>query len=189
MINLVPPQVKECIRFGQLNIRAFRYLLLVLAVGVGLIVMLLFGLILASREESQFKDLVEQKQVALAQHDAQLKDAKALAERIDLIAALINRETSFSKLLPSIGAVVPANTTISGLELDATDGNALAINGESTTQLGPSVFRENLAKSDNLFSRADIVSITRVDNESGPDTYAFQIEVQFATGAKQELNQ
>lgn len=188
MINLAPPEVKSNVHFGRLNIRAFRYLLLTVATSVGLLAILLFGLLLASREESLLRNLVEDKQASLAQHDAQLTEAKALAERIDTIAALIGRETAFSKLLPSIGAVVPSGTTISGLELDTKDGNAIAINGESTSQLGPSIFRENLAKTKDLFSRADIVSITLVDNDQSPDTYSFQIDVQFASGAKQELN-
>lgn len=189
MINLLPPEIKENIRFGRLNVRAVRYLMLTAATGVGLVAILLFGLLLASREESLLKNLAGDKQASLSQYDAQLTEARQLAERIDTIAALLSRETAFSKLLPAIGSVVPTGTAISGLELDATDGNNLTINGESTQQNGPSIFRENLAKTTNLFSRADIVSITLVESDSGPDVYSFQIDVQFAAGAKQELSQ
>lgn len=187
MINLLPPAEKEAIRFGRHNTHTFHYLLLVLATGIGLITILIFGLILVSREERLLKNLAGDKQAALSGYSQELGQAKVLAQRIDTIAALLDRETAFSKLLPSIGAVVPAGTTINGLELDTTDANTLSINGESTTQNGPSVFRENLAKTDKLFSRADIVSITLVEKENAPDVYAFQVDVQFATGAKQEL--
>lgn len=187
MINLLPPAEKDAIRFGQLNTRTFHYLLLAAATVIGLLAILLFGLILASREERLLKNLSADKQANLAGYSQELTQAKALAVRIDTIAALLDRETPFSKLLPGIGGVVPAGTTINGLELDTTDANSLSINGESTTQNGPGVFRENLANTDELFSRADIVSITLVESETGPDTYAFQIDVQFAPGAKQEL--
>jgi len=187
MINLLPPAYKETIRFGRLNTHTLHYLLLVLATGMGLVAILVFGLILASREERLLKGLAEDKQTSLGQHSQDLGRAKVLAERIDTIAALLDRETVFSKLLPSIGAVVPSGTTINGLELDTADANSLSINGESTNQNGPSVFRENLAKTDKLFARADIVSITLVEKENSPDVYTFQIDVQFAAGAKQEL--
>lgn len=189
MINLLPPEIKENIRFGRLNVRVVRFLMLIGATGVGLVAILLFGLVLASREETLLKNLAQDKQTNLSQYDAQLAEARQLADRIDIIAALLSRETSFSQLLPAIGSVVPTGTTISGLELDATDGNNLTINGESTQQSGPSIFRENLAKTSDLFSRADIVSISLVENDSGIDVYNFQIDVQFAAGAKQELSQ
>jgi hypothetical protein len=187
MINLLPPQYKESIRFGRLNTRTLHYLILTLTTGIGLAAILLFGFILASREERLLIGLADDKQASLNQYSAELSQAKTLAGRIDTIAALLDRETAFSKLLPGIGAVVPPGTTISGLELDTADANALSINGESANQNGPSIFRENLAKTTELFARADIVSITLVENETGPDTYAFQINVQFAPGAKQEL--
>lgn len=187
MINLLPPEYKESISFGRLNTRTLHYLLLTGATVIGLVAILIFGLILASREERLLKDLAEDKQASLSQYSTDLAQAKALAGRIDTIAALLARETAFSKLLPGIGSVVPAGTTISGLELDTTDANALSINGESNNQEGPGVFRENLANTSDLFARADIVSITLVENENGPDTYSFQIDVQFAQGAKQEL--
>lgn len=187
MINLLPPASKDAIRFGQLNTRTLHYLVLTLATGIGLMAILLFGLILASREENLLKDLADDKQFRLNEHSADLAQAKQLAGRIDTIASLLARETAFSKLLPGIGAVVPPGTTISGLELDTADANSLSINGESSSQNGPSVFRENLAGTTELFARADIVSITLVESDSGPDTYSFQIDVQFAPGAKQEL--
>lgn len=125
----------------------------------------------------------------LSQYDAELAEAKALDTRIDTIAALLERETAFSRLLPAIGAIVPSGTTINGLELDSEDGNNLIINGESASQSGPSVFRQNLANTDKLFSRADVVSINLINNENAPDVYTFQIDAQFAAGAKQELRQ
>lgn len=189
MINLLPPAQKEIIKFGRYNLRALRYLLLAAATGIGLVAILLFGLLLASREERQLKDLVDDKQVSLNQFDSQLTDAKNLAERIDVIAALLSREVAFSKLLPAIGAAVPPGTTINGLELDTTDANNLSISGESDRQSGPAVFRENLAKTEKLFSRADIVNISLVENDSSNDVYSFLIDVQFAVGAKQELGQ
>ena len=187
MINLLPPQAKENIRFARLNVTMIEYAVLVLVTTVGLISILFYGQSLASHEESLLSNLVNDKRSNLSQYDSELAKAKELDKRIDTISALLGLETNFSKLLPAIGGIVPQGTVINGLELDTEDSNSLTINGESTSQTGPSIFRENLAKSDKLFSRADIVNINLVKNDSGPDRYSFQINAQFSTGAKQEL--
>jgi len=187
MINLLPPGTKDNLRYGHLNVTVLEYSILILVTAAGLIGILFFGQALASNEERQLKDLAGEKQAVLAQYDSSLAEARALDERIDIIAALLQREITFSKLLPNIGALVPSGTTINGLELDNEDGNNLTINGESDSQLGPSVFRQNLANTDRLFSRADIVNISLPETQSGPNVYNFQIDVQFAAGAKQEL--
>lgn len=187
MINLLPPKTKEGIKFARRNVTLVEYSVLILVTSVGLIGILFFGQALASHEENLLSNLVEDKRGNLAQFDEQLSEARALDNRIDTIAALLEREITYSKLLPAIGAVVPSGTTLNGLQLDDEDGNNLIINGQSENQLGPSVFRQNLANSENLFSRADIVNINLVKNDSGPDVYSFQIDAQFAPGAKQEL--
>lgn len=189
MINLLPPQTKENIRYGRRNVAATQYAVLLLVTTFGLLAILLFGHSLAQREQSLLSNLVEDKQASLSQYDDQLAEAKALDNRIDTITALLEREITFSKLLPAIGGLVPPGTIINGLELDTEDGNSLKINGQSTTQEGPSVFRENLANSHQLFTRADIVSINLVENDSGPEVYSFQVDAQFAPGAKQGLAQ
>jgi Tfp pilus assembly protein PilN len=189
MINLLPPDTKDNLRFARLNVTMVEYSALILITALGLIGILFFGQSLASREERLLSDLTEDKRANLSEYDDQLAEAKALDNRIDTIAALLEREIAFSELLPAIGSLVPSGTTINGLELDSEDGNSLIINGESASQTGPSVFRQNLANTDSLFSRADIVSINLIANENGPDVYNFQIDAQFAEGAKQELEQ
>ncbi|HEX9679560.1 MAG TPA: PilN domain-containing protein [Candidatus Saccharimonadales bacterium] len=187
MINLLPRNYKANVKFGRYNVRVVRYTLLSIILGTVLVGILYFGLLLASREERLLKDLVKDKQSGLDQYAEELTKAKTLAERIDVIAALLERETSFSKLLPAIGGVVPQGTTISSLELTNEVANNLSIRGESNSELGPTVFRENLANTTDLFEQADIVSISLIQNDSGPDRYAFQIDVKFTPGAKQEL--
>lgn len=188
MINLLPPKTKESLRYARLNLTVVEYGALILVTALGLIGILFFGQSLASREEGLLTSLASDKRASLADYNEGLSRAKELDTQIDTIAALLEREITFSKLLPAIGAVVPPGTTINGLELDSEDGNTLMINGESSNQAGPSIFRQNLADTDKLFSRADIVNINLVDNEGRPDTYSFQINAQFAVGAKQELN-
>lgn len=189
MINLLPPDVKGSLKFARLNVSVIEYAILVIATTVSLIGILLFGHTLASREEVLLTNLVEDKRANLSQYDDELAKAKALDKRIDTIEALLEREIIFSKLLPAIGALVPPGANINGLELDTEDGNSLKINGQSTNQSGPSVFRENLARSEKLFTRADIVSINLVKSDTGPDVYSFQVDAQFAPGAKQGLTQ
>ena len=189
MINLLPTKVKNDIKFARLNVTIVEYSVLALAMALGLVGILFFGHTLASREEVLLTNLVNDKRANLADYDQDLEKAKTLDKRIDTIEALLEREIAFSRLLPSIGALVPPGTNINGLELDTEDGNNLKINGQSSTQNGASVFRENLVNSGDIFTRADIVSINLVPSDSGPEVYAFQIDAQFAPGAKQELGQ
>lgn len=159
MINLLPPEIKNEIRYGQLNILAVQYAVLIILVSLSLVAVLFFGVSVVSGDERSLKQAIEEKQVVLSELDTTVAEAKELEQTIDTISALLKRELSFAALLKDIGAVVPSGASLTGLSLTGDESLPLSIDAVLSEQSTAAIMRENLENSD-LFQNADIQSIT-----------------------------
>lgn len=185
MINLLPPEVKDEIRFGQLNITAIQYAVLILAVSLSLVAVLFFGVTVISGDEQSLEQAIEEKSVVLSDLEGSVAEAKDLESSIDTISALLAREVSFSELLQDIGSVIPDGASLSGLSLTGDESLPLRIDAEVNSQPLAAILRENLENSD-LFSNADIQSITasNIDEQGNASQYLVRLVVNFEKAAQ-----
>lgn len=187
MINLLPPEVKQEIRFGQLNITAIQYAVLIALISLALVAVLFFGVTVVSGDERSLRQAIDEKQQILTELEPTVAEAKQLEGTINTIAALLSREITFSQLLQDIAAVIPNGASLTGLSLTGDESLPLRIDALINDQTLAAVMRENLENSD-LFEQADIQSVSAsAISESGQATeYQVRIVVNFQ--AKTESN-
>src|SRR5690606_22635068 len=180
MINLLPPETKEEIRYGRFNVLAVQYAALVIAVSLSLLAVLLFGVAVVSTDEQSLKENLKDKEAVLAEFQDDLAEAKELEGRIDTISALLEREVSFSALLQDIGSVIPNGASLTGLSLTGDETLPLRIAADINNQSLAAVLQENLENSD-LFENADIqnVAASEFDEAGNAIRYNVQIMVNF----------
>lgn len=180
MINLLPPAVKQQNQFARWNVSLLQYTFLTVAISISLVGVLIFGVVIVSRDESSLQKAIDTKQQTLDQLQPEFNQAKLLANRVNTVKALFDKNIEFSKLLQNIGALIPDGASLTGLSLTGNDQRPLQIQAKVKTQDLAAVLRENLEASD-IFSLADIQVINVGDTKgSVPLNYVVTIVAQFA---------
>lgn len=180
MINLIPPELKQDIKYGKLNVTLVQYWVLLVMVLVMLVGLLIFGAQVVSTDQQALKESIAEKQLLLSEISGDVEAAKTLESTVETIGKLLEREVSFSQLIREIGAVIPVGANLSNLTLTGNESAPLVIEAEVNSQELAAVVRENLEKSD-LFGFADIQSIDVSDTDSAGNalSYIVQIVVNF----------
>jgi Tfp pilus assembly protein PilN len=122
MINLLPPQIQEQIRYAKLNRRLLRYTLW-LTVVLGVLTAILFtSQWYASRQMNNLTSLLEDKKTDVAKFSEIEKKASRLQTDITAVEKLLETQTAFSLILADIASVLPQGSHITsiGLSTDIT---------------------------------------------------------------------
>ncbi len=162
MINLLPPDIKREVRFARFNVTLIQYVILVIAISVGVIAIMIFGGNLVASNESSLNDIIDDEKARVAELAPVNEEAKELSQKIDLIGAILIREVKLSELLTNIGGLMPTGSVLTTLSLSETKDDPIILEASIQDESTAAVLRENLVNSE-LFSNADIISITLVD--------------------------
>lgn len=183
MINLLPPEQKESNKYGRINIRLVRYVVIVLIVGLSVNGILLAGTFLINQSYSSSKESLEADQVKILELEATNEEAKSLSASIKTISSLLDQEVKFSSLLREIGSLLPKGVVLRDLQLseDRSAPLSLEVNAKSPEAVGR--FQLNLQESE-LFDGADITIVEKTDSTS-EYPYSASVNAYFA-GATQE---
>ena len=182
MINLLPPKLKNQAKYARWNVSMLQYTFLILAISVSLVAVLVFGVVIVSRDEKSLQQAIGVKEDTLAQLQPEVDEAKALADKINTVGALTKKNVKFSQLIQNIAALIPSGASLSGLTLTGDEQRPLQIEAKTDTPQLAAVLRENLESSD-LFSLADIQTINIGDTQgSRVLNYSVVIVAQFAAG-------
>lgn len=165
MINLLPPEAKQSVIYARRNVALFQYCIVALTAGVALSAMLFFGATLASRTEKELEQSIQSDQVKVDELELINKEAKELANSIDVIATLLSKEMKFSELIKEIGAIIPPDAALQSLTLsdDQQTPLSLEVLADKADTIG--VTQENIEESE-LFKGADVLSITNINGSS-----------------------
>jgi Tfp pilus assembly protein PilN len=170
MINLLPSDVKDNYHYARLNLLLRRWILLFVAALVGLGLITTYGLLTIQNSTSNYqKQIVASEQLFKQEKYAETqKQVQDISSSLKLSVKVLSQEILFSQLLKQIATATPANVNLTGLTINqaqpGVDITAEAANYETATQL-----QANLAdKSNKIFSKADIVSVTCGVNASNP---------------------
>lgn len=161
MINMLPGDYVDVIRHGKSNDRLIHWILAVLAAIIGLVIILGFGWLYLNHQNAVLdSEIVKGKKQLEDQNITQVrKDAEQISQDIKTINQVLGREIRFSDLIQEIGKAMPPGTILGGLTLTKVDGS---IDLTASTKDYTSAAQIALNLSDpknNIFSRADIVSI------------------------------
>lgn len=161
MINLLPPNSRKDIDFARRNTLMLRACLAVLAVIAGVLLLYGFGhFYLSTSTEKYEKDIATLRASLQEQNiDGTKAEIQDLSGSVKLALQVLSREILFSKLLRQAGAVMPAGSSLSSLEISNDQKGVDITAGVQSYQVGTQV-QVNLADPNNkLFDKVDLVSV------------------------------
>lgn len=180
MINLLPPELKQAYRYGRSNRHLVRWIVVCLAGIVGAAFITLFGYLYMNQIANDYKSQIATSQEQLDSQNLQKvqQEVKDISNNLNLVVEVLSKQIVFSGLLQKLSTLMPAETNLTNLSISQTQGaidiTAAAKNYTSATQI-----QVNLSDPTNeLFSKADIVSISCSGTNSYPCTV--QLRAQFA---------
>ena len=162
MINLLPQDTKDAYGYARRNRSLLRWVTATALCLVGACLLLGAGYLYLNQSISTTTaQIASGKQELQSQNLQQVQtQVTTISNNLKLVVQVLSKEILFSKLLKQLASVTPNNVVLSKLEITQTQGGvditALATNYNAATQL-----QLNLADPKNqIFSKADIVSIT-----------------------------
>jgi len=186
MINLLPDDTRQQLRYAQHNLLLRKYLVAVLFIAAVIAVTFSVGLLALDRQSDNLKRQLEDQNTELAAYSDVLAQAEDLSETIDTIEALLDREIKFSQLLTEIASLVPTGASLNGISL-SNEEDTLTLTATITAQELAAIFQKNLASSE-LFSVADISSINKASSAENSTVYIVIFTVIFATEKTPVIN-
>lgn len=184
MINLLPPEIYENIKYGRQNTKLFRWSLTLVftIVGIGLVIFL--GSVYMRQSTQNYAKQIDQQQAQLREQKLEetQKRVEDLSNNLKLAVDVLSREVLFSKLIQQIGTAIPENASLSNLQINALKGGidivAIAADYNSAAQV-----QVNLQDPGNkIFDKADLINITCSGSASADPRYPCTVTVraQFA---------
>ena len=160
MINLMPPPVKEQLRYSKYNRAALHYLQLVVVVVAILAAIFMVAIIYLDRQVASIQTDLATKTQAIAAFAPDKAVAADAAARLNAIKLIQSSQTRFSQLLYDLAAVLPQGVSISGIALtgDATKPVIVSVSGHTYDQV--LAFRDAVVTSPRI-AGADLQNITQ----------------------------
>lgn len=162
MINLLPPEMKQGYSYARRNVTLRRWLVACVFAFIGLGLIATLGLLTLHQSNTHYnKEIATNaavfKQEKFAETQSQVKD---VSNNFKLVVKVLSQEVLFSQLIQRIGATMPTNANLTGLNINqaqaAIDITAVATDSNTATQV-----QINLADPANkIFSKADIINVT-----------------------------
>lgn len=162
MINLLPPELADGIRYGRRNGAIRKWLLGIVLATSGLLIIIAAGwLYIDNQAKSLVSELTAKEQQLQAQKLSEVqKEADEITTSIKTIDQVLRQEIRFSDLIQEIGQVMPPGTILSGLVLKNKIDGALDLIANTRDDIGAAQIAANLGDPKNgLFSSVDIVTI------------------------------
>jgi Tfp pilus assembly protein PilN len=170
VINLLPPDTKENLRYARRN-RVLRKWIIVSVICLfgGAVLLAGGGLYLQQSIDNASKQVADTQRQLDAQHlDTVQKQVTDMSNNLKLTVQVLSKEILFSKLLTQLGAVTPSNVSLTNLAIVQTQGS-IDITAQAASYNAATQLQANLADPKNqIFSQADIENISCTSGEEGP---------------------
>ncbi len=188
MINLLPPERAQALRYGRLNAVLARWFGGVCLAIAGLIVIIMGGGIYIGQQSNNLQASISDSQQQLKAQDLPQVQAQAdeISGDVKVINQVLSREINYSGLLEAIGKIMPAGTVLNSLTLTNANG-ALDLSANAKNYAAAAQIAVNLGDPKNgLFSKVDIISINCT---TGKSTYSCTTELKalFSTSAQKQF--
>ncbi len=162
MINLLPTDEKTTIMYARRNRKLLRWSLSIGLIIVGMLMLIGAGHVYIANATTSYSKQVDRSRESLKAQKLSETQQRILdlSNNLKLIIQVLSREVLFSKLLQQVGAVMPAKSVLSNIEISKVEGGidliAEAQDYDTATQI-----QVNLQDPRNkLFDKVDIVSVS-----------------------------
>jgi len=162
MINLLPSDLKQEYRYARRNTHMARWTGVFLLSLVGLVVIIFGGLLYMDHFTHTYTKRVDAINAELEKQDytGAEKQVATIASNLNLMVKVLSQEVLFSELLSKLSSVIPENAILTNLNIQQTSGG-IDITAHTDDYATATQLQVNLADPSNqIFARADIVSIT-----------------------------
>ncbi len=178
MINLMPPEQKEAIKFGSYNVNIIQYMILIIVAGIALAAVITFGVQIVSSDESKLNESITAKQEQLVTYSEDIELARSLTSKISTVDVLLDNEVHFSVLLQEIGSLLPPGSSLNDLNLSNDTSENIVLTANTDSEAIATQLQQNLVNSE-LFTGADIQRLTTVTTESDGTVVIVEIVVSY----------
>ncbi|HIA92076.1 TPA: hypothetical protein EYO12_03100 [Candidatus Saccharibacteria bacterium] len=117
MINLLPPDYKEQIKYSRYNITMVGYVVLVFLVGLAMSAILFGSSLIAQKQLNDLDAQITDQQQLINNFDAVLQEAKELDAKIEKAGEVIANESNFIGFLEELEGVIPDFARIASISL------------------------------------------------------------------------
>ena len=185
MINLLPPEHKEQLKYSRYNVSVVRYVLLVILVTACMSAILFTSSLFAKRQVSDLENQIEQQQLLLSDFDATLDEAKKINSKINTASDVFANESNFISFLEELEQVIPSFARLTSIELShAADTSGTEAENEELLRAVIEVEQqqqvavmqrtiENMVR----VEVADTQSVQRIQDPLNEDVYMYQIDM------------
>lgn len=165
MLNVLPPELKQQIKYARRNVTARRYILIILLIMVVTGNVLVVSHWYADQQIADYEATLQEKNEEMEQY-AQLEESvKELNDQIGTMDTLLQQKSRFSVLLTDLAQVLPQNSYLNGLSLTEKVDKPLQLTITSPSKDQAVRVREALLQSPRIDS-ADIQSISETTEGS-----------------------
>lgn len=184
MINLMPPTMKEQIRYGKLNRIILGYLRVLIVVIVVLAGLFGGAYYLINQQYKSIASDVAAKTSQLNQEKRTiLPQAQDASQRLSAIAYVQQTQTNFSQLIADLANLMPVGVQLQSISLDGNAKAPVSMTVSAQTYDEVLALRNSLATSPRL-SGVDIVNITSSKAANGA-TWSGTLVLAFNPGRAQ----
>ncbi len=162
MINLLPPGLKTDYHYARRNVVLRKWVAIFLVGLIGLGAIATYGLLTLRQSSLQYSNKIAATEAAFQKEKfmATQQQVKDISNSFKLVVKVLGQEVLFSQLLKQIATVIPVNSSLTGLNINQTQG-AIDISATATDYNAATQVQINLADPKNkVFSKADIGSIS-----------------------------
>lgn len=180
MINILPPDLKQQIKFSHYNVTLLRYIFLVLLVLAGIAAIAWFSL-----EQMDTRILSAQSELKQLEEEADpYKDTVAqsqeLQQRFNSIEELLSSRSRYSQLLRDLASVMPEGSYLTSISLTGEEKTPLSLSATVPEYGDAAVLRDSLESSERL-EFVDIQTITQSEQGEEEDASA-EVNVELVAG-------
>jgi Tfp pilus assembly protein PilN len=186
VINLLPTDYADSIRYGRQNTVLRTWLLGALAAIAGLIIILAGGWLYIDRQSKSLqKNINTTDQQLKAQNLSRVQsDAKELTGDIKVINQVLSKEIRFSDLIQAIGNDMPSGTVLGSLSLSNVSGS-LDLTANAKDYASAAQVAANLSDPKNgLFDKVDIINVSCKTSQNPNYSCSTTLKVLFSSSAK-----
>lgn len=192
MINLLPPERKETIRYGRQNVKLLHWLIGFAASIAGVFVIITFGQVYVNQATQDFEEQISRSEQTLAEQNIDEVQAKVqeITNTLTLVGEVLSRQVLFSDLIQAVGSTIPEGAVLTGLTISQIDGG-IDLLAEATDYNTATQVQVNLQDVDNpIFASADIISV-RCDSQNNEQdvqvAYPCQINIRALFGENSQF--
>ncbi|MGB4966804.1 MAG: hypothetical protein WBO35_01230 [Candidatus Saccharimonadales bacterium] len=165
MINLLPPEYKQNLKYARRNRHLMHWAIKLSLAIVGALLLVGIGYLYMDRVSRDYTKQVNETKLQLEaqQYTKVQAEVKDISNNLQLVFKVLSNQVVFSELIKQLGSLMPKDTILTGLAISQTQG-AIDISAQAKDYTSATQVNINLNDKDNqIFSKADIISISCTD--------------------------